>query len=93
MNVTTACTLYPNRQTDIRLQEKHFSILWNPEEDEIVISKAKSRKSKIYDPEKFDLVGDPNYPRSQSTYSVNLENSQLRLKYMDGHRVQSIIVE
>ncbi len=91
--ITTAHPVYPNQPTDVSIARKAFSITWNPESDEIVVSPAKEKKRLVENPNRLDFVGDPDSSKSQSSYSINFENSQLRLKYLDGHRVQSIRVQ
>lgn len=86
-------SLYPNSPVDINIQSQTFSLIWNPDSDEIVISSQQAGKKAITNPNKLDLIPVKDNPRSSSTYSINFENSQIRLKYLDGHRVSQIRVQ
>ena len=89
----TTHSLYPNSPVDINIDSNLFSLIWNPDTDEIIISNERAGLKPITNPEKVDLIPAKDNPRSSSTYSINFENSQIRLKYLDGHRVAQIRVQ
>ena len=95
--MNTAFKIYPNTSFDLLVRQQAYSIFWEADSDQILVQRTEAEtrrtKSSILDPNKLDFVTDPEYGRADATYSVNVENNQLRLKYMDGHRFQSVIVE
>ncbi len=91
--MNAAYAIYPNQSEHLSLNQRDFSITWIPEADEIVIETSKSTRTQNIEASKINLVVDENDSRTQSTYSINIENNQLKLKYMDGHRVQKIKVD
>jgi len=95
--MNTAHKIYPNTSFDLLVRQQAYSIIWEADSDQILVQRTKSEsrraKSSISDPNKLDFFTDPEYGRADATYSVSVENNRLRLKYMDGHRFQSVIVQ
>ncbi len=95
--MNTALKVYPNTNFEFFISQQPYSIIWEADSDQILVKRAKResfrRPKAANGPRKLDFVANPEERRANATYSVSIENNRLRLKYMDGHRFQSVIVQ
>jgi hypothetical protein len=89
--------MYPNTSLDLLVHEQVYTILWDEDTDQLVVKRGRyeqqRRLKRPIDPNKLDFYTDPEKRRADATYSVNVENNRLRIKYMDGHRFQSVVLQ
>ncbi len=96
--MNTASAIYPNTYFRVRLDKETVYLFWNKDSDEVAIVNTdrlenETKVETVSNPSLIYFVPDPSMtPRSEATYSVSRENSQIKLKYLDGHRFKSVIV-
>lgn len=94
----TASTIYPNTYFEVKLDQESIYLFWNRETDQVTIIREDElqldeKVQLIANPNMIDFIPDPQMtPRSEATYSVSKENSQIKMKYLDGHRFRHIVV-
>lgn len=96
--MNTASTIYPNTYFQVKLDQETVYLFWNKESDEVnIISEdlltPEDKVQIVPNPKLIYFIPNPHMtPRSEATYSVSKENSQIKLKYLDGHRFRNIVV-
>ena len=97
--MNTASAIYPNTYFRIQLEKESVFLFWDKESDEVAIFNTnrldqQTKVETVPNPSLIHFVPNPNMtPRSDATYSVSKENSQIKLKYLDGHRFKSVVVQ
>lgn len=97
--MNTASAIYPNTYFRVQLEKESVYLFWDKESDEVAIFNTDrldqaTKVETVPNPSLIHFVPNPNMtPRSEATYSVSKENSQIKLKYLDGHRFKSVVVQ
>ena len=97
--MNTASAIYPNTYFRIQLEKETVYLFWDKESDELEIFDTdrldrQTNVETVPNPNVIHFVPNPHRtPRSDATYSVSRENSKIKLKYLDGHRFKSVVVQ
>lgn len=97
--MNTASAIYPNTYFRVQLEKETVYLFWDKESDEVAIFNTdrldqELKVQTVPNPNLIHFVPNPGTtPRSEATYSVSRENSQIKLKYLDGHRFKSVVVQ
>lgn len=97
--MNTASAIYPNTYFRIHLDQETIYLFWDKASDEVAIFNTERLDNEVKietvtNPKVIHFVPNPNQtPRSEATYTVSKENSQIKLKYLDGHRFKTVMVQ